>query len=170
MDYDGANQHQVTHLQIDFAHAAMVSGRHAHRLHVLRPVPRRHFGADLHLFHGVEPADRVSAVSRNEQLAGVVAGRIADRIHVQPSGDPEIYVSNADGAHLHRITFAAGVSTSPAWNPKTGKQMVFVSDRGGDPALYLSDADGSNVQKNRLAGHGLRDRPVVVTKWTTARI
>ena len=50
-------------------------------------------------------------------------------------------------AHLHRITFAAGVNTSPAWNPKTGKQIVFVSDRGGNPGLYLSNSDGSNVQK-----------------------
>jgi TolB protein len=63
------------------------------------------------------------------------------------NGDPEIYASNADGSHMHRITFAAGVNTSPAWNPKTGQQIVFVSDRGGDPALYLSNADGTNVQK-----------------------
>jgi TolB protein len=63
------------------------------------------------------------------------------------NGDPEIYASNADGTHMHRITFAAGVNTSPAWNPKTGQQIVFVSDRGGDPALYLSNADGTNVQK-----------------------
>ena len=46
---------------------------------------------------------------------------------------------------MHRITFAAGVSTSPAWNPKTGKQMAFVSDRGGSPVLYLANSDGSNV-------------------------
>ena len=63
------------------------------------------------------------------------------------SGDPELYVADADGSHLHRITFAAGVNTSAAWNPKTGKQMVFVSDRGGSPVLYLSNSDGSNVEK-----------------------
>jgi TolB protein len=63
------------------------------------------------------------------------------------NGDPEIYASNADGTHMHRVTFAAGVNTSPAWNPKTGQQIVFVSDRGGSPALYLSNADGTNVQK-----------------------
>jgi TolB protein len=63
------------------------------------------------------------------------------------NGDPEIYLCDADGTHLHRITFAAGVNTSPAWNPKTGKQIVFVSDRGGEPVLYLSNSDGTNVEK-----------------------
>ena len=52
------------------------------------------------------------------------------------------------------MTFAAGVSTSPAWNPKTGKQIVFVSDRGGTPGAYLSNSDGSNVQKIDLPDMG----------------
>ena len=50
MDYDGANQHQVTHSEVDFADAAVVARRDAHRVHLLRAVPRRHVGADLHLF------------------------------------------------------------------------------------------------------------------------
>jgi TolB protein len=62
-------------------------------------------------------------------------------------GDPELFVSDTDGSHLHRITFAAGVNTSPAWNPKTGKQILFVSDRGGEPVLYLANSDGTNVEK-----------------------
>jgi TolB protein len=69
-------------------------------------------------------------------------------------GDPEIYLADADGGHLHRITFAVGVNTSPAFNPKTGKQIVFVSDRGGDPVLYLSNSDGSNVEKIDLPDMG----------------
>jgi TolB protein len=63
------------------------------------------------------------------------------------NGEPEIYVVDSGGAHLHRITFATGVSTSPAWNPKTGKQIVFVSDRGGEPVLYMANSDGTDVQK-----------------------
>jgi TolB protein len=71
-------------------------------------------------------------------------------------GDPEIFVADANGARLHRITFAVGVSTSPAWNPKTGKQMVFVSDRAsaGLPVLYLSNSDGSDVEKLDLPDMG----------------
>jgi TolB protein len=69
-------------------------------------------------------------------------------------GDPEIFIADADGGHLHRVTFAVGVSTSPAWNPKTGKQLAFVSDRAGTPVLYLSNSDGSNVEKVDLPDMG----------------
>jgi TolB protein len=70
------------------------------------------------------------------------------------NGDPEIYIADTSGAHLRRITFAVGVSTSPAWNPKTGQQLAFVSDRGGSPVVYLSNADGSNVEKLNLPDMG----------------
>ena len=73
MDYDGANQHQITHSEFDLAHAAMVARRDAHRLHLLRSFPRRHVRANLHLFDGLESPDCVPALSRDEQLAGVVA-------------------------------------------------------------------------------------------------
>ncbi len=64
------------------------------------------------------------------------------------NGDPEIYVDECGWEpRAQRITFAAGVNTSPVWNPKTGKQIVFVSDRGGNPVLYLANSDGTNVQR-----------------------
>ena len=44
--------------------------------------------------------------------------------------------------------------TSPAWNPKTGQQVAFVSDRGGIPQLYLMNADGSNPEKLALPDMG----------------
>ena len=84
MDYDGANQHQVTHLK-----SISLTPRwspDATRIAFTCYVPYRgvYFGANLHLFDGVEPADCVSALPGNEQLARMVAGRLADRIHVQP--------------------------------------------------------------------------------------
>jgi len=78
------------------------------------------------------------------------------------NGDPEIYVSDPNGARLRRVTFAAGVNTSPVWNPKTGKQMVFVSDRGGQPALYLANSDGTDAQKIDLPDMGY----VVDPSWS----
>jgi TolB protein len=78
------------------------------------------------------------------------------------NGDPEIYVCDSDGSHLQRLTFAAGVSTSPVWNPKTGKQIVFVSDRAGDPVLYLANSDGTNVQRLDMPDMGY----VVDPSWS----
>jgi TolB protein len=59
-------------------------------------------------------------------------------------GNPELFVTDASGGHPKRLTFSNGASTSPAWNPKTGQTVVFVSDRGGIPKLFMMNADGTN--------------------------
>jgi TolB protein len=69
-------------------------------------------------------------------------------------GNPELFVADGDGGHLNRITHSVGANTSAAWNPKTGQQVAFVSDRGGVPQLYTMDADGSDVEKVPLPDMG----------------
>ncbi len=69
-------------------------------------------------------------------------------------GDPEIFVSDANGGHLKRLTYSAGVDTSAAWNPKTGAQIAFVSDRGGTPQVYVMNSDGSNAEKVNVPDMG----------------
>jgi len=59
-------------------------------------------------------------------------------------GNPEIFMTDANGGAPKRLTFANGASTSPAWNPKTGNSIVYVSDRGGIPKLYMMGVDGTN--------------------------
>src|SRR5262249_39052459 len=51
-------------------------------------------------------------------------------------GNPELVMADADGSHTKRLTFSMGANTSAVWNPKTGQQVAFVSDRGGVPQLY----------------------------------
>lgn len=62
-------------------------------------------------------------------------------------GDPELFTIESSGSGLKRITYSAGADTSPAWNPRTGATVAFVSDRGRIPQLYMMNADGSNVEK-----------------------
>ena len=71
-------------------------------------------------------------------------------------GPPEIYVSDSNGGHPKRLTFsnANAASTSPAWNPKTGQSIAFVSDRGGVPKLYVMNADGTSTQELDLPDKG----------------
>ena len=69
-------------------------------------------------------------------------------------GDPELFSSDSTGGNLKRISYSAGVDTSPVWNPKTGQQVAFVSDRGGLPAVYLMNSDGSNTEKLSLPDMG----------------
>jgi TolB protein len=145
MDYDGANQHKLT------------------SLHSISLTPRWSPDVSRIAFTCFEPVNRV--VSAQICMYSMDAGRVISfpRFHGTNSapawspdgsqivfsssmaGNPEIYVSDANGRSPRRITFAGGANTSPAWNPKTGQTMVFVSDRGGVPKLYLMNSDGSNL-------------------------
>jgi TolB protein len=61
-----------------------------------------------------------------------------------------------------RIAFASStrnaVNTSPRWNPKTGREIAFISDRGGSPRIYVIGADGSN-ERSLLSMGGHMDSP-----------
>jgi TolB protein len=157
MDYDGGNQHQVTHLKSialtprwspdasRIAFTCYVPGRNG----VTSAQVCIYSAASSHLisFPRFRGTNSSPAWSPDGQQIAFMSSQ---------NGDPEIYVINADGTRLHRITFAAGVNTSPAWNPKTGKEMVFVSDRGGDgaPVLYQMNSDGTSVSRIDLPDMG----------------
>ena len=69
-------------------------------------------------------------------------------------GNPELYVSDANGSRPKRLTNSNGANTSATWNPKTGQTVVFVSDRGGVPQLYSMNSDGTSVAKFDLPDMG----------------
>jgi TolB protein len=148
MDYDGQNQHQLTHLKsISLTPRwAPSADRIAFTCYVpFRGVTR----PEICLFSTI--SDRLISFPRyvgsNSSPAWSPDGNQIAFMSSQ-NGDPEIYLTDANGGGLKRITFAAGVSTSPAWNPKTGKQIVFVSDRGGEPVLYLANSDGTDCRSS----------------------
>ncbi|MBZ5696507.1 MAG: translocation protein TolB [Acidobacteriia bacterium] len=154
MDYDGASQQQITHLR-----SISLTPRwspDATRIAFTCYEPFRTVtSAQICIYSTV--SNRLIAFPRfrgtNSSPAWSPDGSEIAFMSSQ-NGDPEIYVADSGGAHLRRVTFAAGVSTSPTWNPKTGKQMVFVSDRAGTPVLYLANSDGSNVEKLDLPDMG----------------
>jgi len=154
MDYDGANQHQITTLK-----SISLTPRwspDAARIAFTCYVPFRGITSAQICIYSVDSSHLISFPRYRGTNSSPAWSPDGSQIAFMSSqgGDPEIYVSDLSGGHLHRVTFAAGVSTSPAWNPKTGKQIIFVSDRGGEPVLYLSDSDGSNVQKIDLPDMG----------------
>ena len=69
-------------------------------------------------------------------------------------GNPELFISDASGTRPKRLTYSNGANTSPSWNPKTGQQVAFVSDRGGIPQLYTMNSDGSSQSKVNLPDMG----------------
>ena len=61
-------------------------------------------------------------------------------------GDPELYIANADGSNVTRLTDNQSVDASPRWAPD-GSHIIFVSDRDGDFTIYRMDPDGSNTRQ-----------------------
>jgi TolB protein len=54
----------------------------------------------------------------------------------------DLYVGDARGGGLRRLTEDKSLETSPDWSPD-GRQLVFVSDRAGRPQLYRMNIAGS---------------------------
>ena len=67
----------------------------------------------------------------------------------------EIYVMNADGTGVVRLTRNSAADFHPQWSPD-GTRIVFWSDRDGNPEIYVMNADGS--KQERLTSHPAVDR------------
>jgi TolB protein len=71
----------------------------------------------------------------------------------------ELYIASGDGSNPKRLTSTRNaVNISPRWNPKTGREIAFISDRGGSPRIYVIGADGSD-ERPLLSMGGQMDSP-----------
>ena len=61
-------------------------------------------------------------------------------------GNMEVYVTNADGTGLVRLTNNAAFDAAPAWSPD-GTKIAFTSDRDGRNEIYVMNPDGSGVAR-----------------------
>ena len=59
-------------------------------------------------------------------------------------GNYEIYVMNAHGTGLTRLTDNPAEDGLSAWSPD-GRLIAFVSNRDGNDEIYVMNADGSNA-------------------------
>ncbi len=58
------------------------------------------------------------------------------------SATTDIYVMNADGSNLRRLTSSPANDGFPAWSPD-GRRIAYASDSTGDYEIYTINADGS---------------------------
>ncbi|HEX4022484.1 MAG TPA: Tol-Pal system beta propeller repeat protein TolB [Acidobacteriaceae bacterium] len=149
MDYDGANQKQITHLgSISLSPRISPDGsRLAFSEMGRRGWAIRMYSMDLHRmtsFPGGSGSDLSPAWSPSGNALAFSSSR---------SGDPEIWTCSASGFNLHRITSYRGPDVSPVWNPKTGTQIAWISGRTGLPQVYIMDSDGTNVQRMTDGGY-----------------
>ncbi len=149
MDYDGANQHQITHISsICLSPRISPDGtRLAFDELNTRGGNIRIYSMSLHRmlnFPIHNGTDYSPAWAPDGNSLAFSSSR---------SGDPEIWVSSASGFGLRRVTAYRGPDVSPVWNPKTGSQIAWISGRTGLPQLYTMESDGTNVQRLTDGGY-----------------
>src|SRR5262249_23662211 len=71
------------------------------------------------------------------------------------AGNDDIYVMNANGTGLTRLTDNPANDGQPAWSPDV-KRVAFVSSRTGNDEIYVMNADGTSV--TRLTKNAAIDR------------
>jgi TolB protein len=153
MDYDGENQHAVTHLG-SIALSPRVSpdnSRIAFASLGKEGWSVRMYSLELNRLVSFTAG---TAGGANQSPAWTGDGsRLA--FSSSRSGDPEIWVAEANGANPRRVTYFAGPDVAPAWNPRTNAQFAWVSGRTGLPQIYIMDQDGSNVQRMTDGGYAV---------------
>lgn len=85
-------------------------------------------------FKGTNSGARFSPDGR--QVAMVLSGE----------GNAEIYVGNAQGRGIRRLTRTDAVEASPCFSPD-GSRVVFTSDAAGGPQLYILPVAGGNMRR-----------------------
>jgi TolB protein len=153
MDYDGQNQHQVTHLgSISMSpRIAPDNSRVAFSTLGREGWAIRMYSLDLGRMVNFPGG---SAGGSNLSPAWSSDGtKIA--FSSSRSGESEIWAVDASGSNVHKVTSLAGPNVAPVWNPRTNAQLAFVGGRTGEPQIYTMDQDGSNVQRITDSGYAV---------------
>ncbi len=153
MDYDGQNQHAITHLGAislsprvspDNSRVAFASlGGHGWSIKM--------YSLDL----GRIVSFPAGTVGGSNQSPAWSSDGTKIAFSSSRSGDPSIWVADASGANTRRLTSFRGPDVSPTWNPKTNAQIAWVSGRTGLPQIYTMDLDGANIQRMTDGGYAI---------------
>ena len=66
-------------------------------------------------------------------------------------GNSQVYLANADGSGLKRLTRSSDIDTEPTFTPD-GKFVYFTSNRGGSAQIYRVSVDGGDAQRVTFSG------------------
>lgn len=153
MDYDGQNQHQITHLgSISMSPRVSPDNSRIAFSSVARD------GWSIRMF-SLELGRMVSFPSGTAGGSNFSPAWTSDGARIafssSRSGDSAIWAADASGGNLHKITSLTGANVSPVWNPRTNAQIAFVGGRTNEPQIYTMNQDGSNIQRMTDSGYAV---------------
>ena len=149
MDYDGANQHAITHLNA-ISLSPRISPDNS-RL-AFSSLDRNGFQIKMYSLLLGRVVAFPSSGGTNLSPAWAPNGRDV-AFSSSRTGDPEIWLADASGNSPRQVTTRKGPDVSPVYNPRTGAQLAWISGSTGLPQLYIMDADGSNIIRMTDGGY-----------------
>jgi TolB protein len=153
MDYDGQNQHPITHLGSTALSPRVSPDNSRLAFSALGPEGWAIRMYSLELGRMVAFPAGVAGGSNFSPAWSADGSKIA--FSSARSGDSEIWVADANGGNLRRLTTFRGPDVAPTWNPRTNAQLAWVSGRTGEPQIYTMEQDGSNVQRITDGGYAV---------------
>jgi TolB protein len=144
MDYDGSNQKQLTFYKtISTFPAVSPDGSKIAFTSYLRGNPTIlvhsvETGRDLRFYNQAASMNAASDFTPDGQQL-VFSSTAGSQRYAQ------LFIAGVDGGNFRRLSNSQSIEVEPKVNPKTGREIVFVSGRSGMPQIYKMNMDGADV-------------------------
>ena len=165
MDYDGQNQHAITHLgTVSMSPRISPDGARI----AFESLGKQGWALKMYSLElGRMVAFPTGTVGSSNTTPAWTSDGSKIAFSSSRSGDPEIWITDSAGGQAHKITSFRGPDVSPTWNPRTNSQIAWVSGRTGLPQIYTMDQDGANVTRLTDGGYAVSPSWSPSGQWLT---
>jgi TolB protein len=147
MDFDGSNQHQITHF--NFIATSPAVSPDGSRL-MCTAYPGEGKQARIFLF-STDPLRQLTFVNPPGLTYAAHSSFTPDGKQALFDGATgaayRIFISAIDGSHPRVIRSSEDIEVQPVMNPKNPNVIAFTSGRSGTPQIYTMDANGGSLTK-----------------------
>jgi len=155
MDYDGSNQKQLTNYKSISAYVGVSPDGKLFGFTTWAQ------GNPKIMIYSVETGKRLTFLNPVSSMVSTPEfSPDGKKLYFAATVDdwPQLCVADIDGGNMQRISHVRAIEVSPKINPKTGRDMLFISGRSGPEQLYHMNLDGTEMER-LTPGTGEVDNP-----------
>ena len=147
MDYDGANQRQMTNYKtITKMPAVSADGRLVAMATLAKTDRGEQWQIRLHASDSARRLTFVSPASTSLTTPDFSPDGKKLWFSAEQDGWQQIMSANIDGSQMQRVSRVQAIEISPRLNPRTGTEVLFISGRSRVPQLYKMNVNGTGLE------------------------